>query len=42
MGLTDKIYAADFKQMIVELYQSGKSKSELANEYGVSRTSIDN
>ncbi|SNY48469.1 transposase, partial [Orenia metallireducens] len=33
----------DFKQTIVELYQSGnKSKSELAREYGVSRTSINN
>ncbi|OCL27618.1 hypothetical protein U472_03445 [Orenia metallireducens] len=27
--------------MIIELYQSGKSKSELSREYGVSRTSID-
>ncbi|PRX21108.1 transposase, partial [Orenia metallireducens] len=34
-------YTEDFKQTIVELYQSGnKSKSELAREYGVSRTSI--
>ena len=36
-------YTEDFKQTIVELYQSGnKSKSELAREYGVSRTSINN
>ncbi|WP_374956481.1 IS3 family transposase [Orenia metallireducens] len=36
-------YTEDFKQTIVELYQSdNKSKSELAREYGVSRTSINN
>ncbi|OCL26531.1 transposase [Orenia metallireducens] len=42
MGSTGKKYTEDFKQMIVELYQSGKSKSKLASEYGVSRISIDN
>jgi transposase len=42
MGSTGKRYTEDFKQMIVELYQSGKSKSKLVSEYGVSRTSIDN
>ncbi|WP_141677974.1 helix-turn-helix domain-containing protein [Orenia metallireducens] len=40
MGSTSKRYTEDFKQIIVELYQSGKSKSKLASEYGVSRTSI--
>ncbi|OCL28604.1 hypothetical protein U472_00620 [Orenia metallireducens] len=42
MASTGKRYNEDFKQMIIEFYQSGKSKSELSREYGVSRTSIDN
>jgi transposase len=42
MGSTGKRYTEDFKQMIIELYQSGKSKLELSREYGVSITSIDN
>lgn len=42
MSSTANRYSEDFKQTIVELFKSGKSKSELSREYGVSRTSIDN
>ena len=30
-------YDAEFKQMIVNLYNSGKSVSELTSEYGISK-----
>ncbi|WP_027339839.1 transposase [Halonatronum saccharophilum] len=43
MNSTRERYPEETKKMIVEIYQTGeKSKSELAREYGVSRTSINN
>ena len=36
-----KTYTEEFKKTIVELYESGnKNKSELAREYGISKTNV--
>lgn len=35
-----KRYSDEFRKMVVELYHSGKSVSELSSEYGVSEVSI--
>jgi len=40
MKKTNKVYTEEFKQQIVKLHQSGRTSTELENEYGVSRTSI--
>jgi len=40
MSGNDKRYDEDFKKMIVELYHSGSSVSDLEREYGVSNVSI--
>jgi len=37
-----KKYDEDFKKTIVDLYESGKSISELSREYGVGHTNIRN
>ena len=35
-----KKYNAEFKSMVVELYQTGRSVKELSREYGVSEVTI--
>jgi len=40
MSGNGKRYDEDFKKMIVELYHSGSSVSDLEREYGVSNVSI--
>ncbi len=35
-------YSEDFKKIIVTLYQSGKTYSELQKEYGVSSSALSN
>ncbi len=35
-------YTAEFKQTIVNLYHSGKSYSQIHNEYGVSSSALSN
>lgn len=40
MGKTKPPYPAAFKQQIVELFQAGRSQSELAREFDVSAGSI--
>jgi len=40
MSGNGKGYDEDFKKMIVELYHSGSSVSDLEREYGVSNVSI--
>ena len=42
MSGNGKRYDEDFKKMIVELYHSGSSVSDLEREYGVSNVSIYN
>ena len=42
MSGNGKRYDEDFKKMIVELYHSGSSVSDLEREYGVSHVSIYN
>lgn len=42
MGKTKPPYPAAFKQQIVELFQAGRSQSELAREFDVSAGSIAN
>ena len=42
MGNTKPPYPAAFKQQIVELFQAGRSQSELAREFDVSAASIAN
>lgn len=40
MAKGQKIYTEEFKNMIVELYNSGKSLAELSREYALSRSTI--
>ncbi len=40
MEQTERYYKEEFKRQIVELYHSGKSVTELNNEYKISKTSI--
>lgn len=35
-------YTAEFKQTIVNLYHSGKSYSQIHNEYGISSSALSN
>jgi len=42
MSGNGKRYEKDFKKMIVELYHSGSSVTDLEREYGVSRVTIYN
>ena len=35
-----KRYDEDFKQSLVNLYQTGKTQSELCKDYGVSQTAL--
>lgn len=42
MGKTKPPYPAAFQQQIVELFQAGRSQSELAREFDVSAGSIAN
>ena len=35
-----KRYDEDFKQSLVNLYQTGKTRSELCKDYGVSQTAL--
>ena len=35
-----KRYDEDFKQSLVNLYQTGKTQSELCKDYGVSQTAF--
>lgn len=35
-----KQYSKDFKDMIVELYNSGKSSTEICQEYGIGQASL--
>ena len=37
-----KSYDENYKKTIVNLYESGKRKSDLAREYGISYTNINN
>lgn len=37
-----KSFDEDFKKTIVNLYESGKRKSDLTREYGISYTNINN
>ena len=39
-GKTKPAYAQEFRQQILELYAAGRSKSELAKEFGCSEASI--
>lgn len=39
-GNTSNKFNDDFRQMIVELYQSGTSAKDLSSEYGVSEATI--
>lgn len=38
--MTKKIYATEFKQTIVSLYQSGKTVKELCSEFNISVSSV--
>lgn len=40
MAKGQKIYTEEFKNTIVELYNSGKSLAELSREYALSRSTI--
>ncbi|MBS4535681.1 transposase [Clostridium sp. D2Q-14] len=40
MSTNGKRYNEEFKQKIIELYNSGSSATELEREYGVTRTTI--
>ena len=40
MGSNGKRYDENFKKMIVELYHSGSSVSDLEREYGVTKVTI--
>ena len=35
-------YTAEFKRKIVDLYENGKPPSEIAREYGMSKTTVTN
>lgn len=40
MSMKQKRYTDEFKSMIVELHQNGKSPSEIMSEYGLSKTAF--
>jgi len=40
MGKGSKWYTEEFKNTIVELYNSGKTLAELSSEYGVAKSTI--
>lgn len=40
MSMRQRKYNDEFKNTIVELYNSGKSLSELSSEYGISKSTI--
>ena len=40
MSKAKRSYTQDFKNTIVELYNSGKTLAELSSEYGVSKSTI--
>lgn len=40
MARGQKQYTEEFKKTIVELYNSGKSLTELSSEYGISKSTI--
>lgn len=40
MSRKQKRYTDEFKSMIIELYQQGKSPSEIMSEYGLSKTAF--
>lgn len=40
MGRTQKQYTNEFKNTLMELYNSGKSLAELSSEYGVPKSTI--
>jgi len=40
MARNQKKYTEDFKNTIIELYNSGKSLSVLSSEYGISKSTI--
>lgn len=40
MAQQRKQYTVEFKDMIVELYNSGKSSSEICHEYGIGQASL--
>lgn len=40
MGRGQKQYTEEFKNMIVELYNSGKTLAELSSEYALSKSTI--
>lgn len=40
MTKSRKVYNKDFKDMIVELYNSGKTKDQLCKEYKIGHTSL--
>lgn len=41
MRAKGKRYTEDFKQMIIEVYKTGKTVKEICEEYGVTHPSID-
>ena len=40
MGRDQKQYTKEFKDTMVELYNSGKSITDLSSEYGISKSTI--
>ncbi|MGK0465800.1 MAG: transposase, partial [Clostridium sp.] len=38
MGRTQKQYTDEFKNTLVELYNSGKSLADLSREYGIAKS----
>jgi len=40
--MRSKSYVEDFKKMIIEVYNTGKTIKEIYKEYGVSTTSLNN
>jgi transposase len=40
MGRTQKQYTDEFKNTLVELYNSGKSLADLSREYGIAKSTI--
>ena len=42
MRAKGKRYTEDFKQMIIEVYKTGKPVKEICEEYGVSHSTVNN
>jgi transposase len=40
MGRTQNHYTDEFKNTLVELYNSGKSLAEISSEYGISKSTV--